>query len=823
MRQGLFLLGLGLVTGAVLGLEVLDTRLLSVLTWYSLAFFVIAMGLCGLTAGALGVYLGEPLSSDDAIARALSRAARQFALAVPVSYVALLILPLRTEPVATTVVLFLVFSGALALPFYPAGKAIAIAVTRTRFPVGRVYAVDLAGAALGAPLAPLALRFMDGGSAILLVSAVAALGAFLFARAGNNAQETRRGALVLGLALALFAGNALTDHGLRPLWVKERAEVYAIMDAELWNSHSRVEVFRPSRETAMMWGLGSRCTAPIVTERVLVIDGHAATPLYHAGESLESLRFLECDVSDVGNLLRPGGSAAIIGVGGSRDIQAALLAGHAPVVGIELNDRLLEVLNGPMGEPTLVAHRPDVRLVHDDARSYLSRTHERFHVVQASLIDTWAATGAGAHALGENGLYTLEAWRTFLARVEPGGIFTVTRWATVETSRMMALAVAALLDSGVRTPRDHIALVSGGLATTLVVGKDPLTLADAARLRQIAEDKGFAVVVAPGEHVGAERLERLLSAQTLADVDRATLTDDLDFRPSTDDQPFFFNVVRLRSLFHRLPDVTEGTMIGNLIATRMLGLTLFASLVFVLGSIVWPLYRRRRTAQVRLVQALRAARDTGQIRRRGTKEVNFPTPLQPEKRRVPAVLVAAFFYFCLIGIGFMMIEIALLERLSLVLGHPLYALTVVLAALVASAGLGSLFSDALPFSRAPYCYVFPPLIVCVVVAFALKWPVLAPEIITYATPVRLAWAAAVTAAVGFPLGIAFPAGLSLVKRAYSDETPWLWGLNGAGSVVASSLAIIIALTHGLTVLTLVGAACYALLLPAIYVMVRGTT
>jgi predicted membrane-bound spermidine synthase len=792
VRQGLFLLGLGLVTGATLGLEVLDTRLLSVLTWYSLAFFVIAMGLCGLTAGALRVYLGGGLSSDEEIARALSRAAREFALAVPVSYVALLILPLRTEPVATTVILFLVFSAALALPFYPAGKAIAIAVTRTRFPVGRVYAVDLAGAAIGAPLAPLALSVMDGGSAILLLGAVAALGAVLFARAGRDTRETRHGAFALAFLLALFAGNRATDHGLRPLWVKERAETYAIMDAELWNSHSRIEVFRPSTEPAMMWGLGSRCQAPVVTERVLVIDGHAATPLYHAGESLESLRFIECDVSDVGNLLKPGGSAAVIGVGGSRDIQAALLAGHAPVVGIELNDRLLEILNGPMGEPTLVAHHPDVRLIHDDARSYLSRTHLEFHVVQASLIDTWAATGAGAHALGENGLYTLEAWRTFLSRVEPGGIFTVTRWATVETSRMIALAVAALLDAGAPSPRDHIALVSGGLATTLVVGRDPLTPADTARLRQIAVDKGFVVVVAPGEHVRAERLERLLSAKSPSDIDRATLTDDLDFRPSTDDRPFFFNVVRLRSLFHALPDVTAGTLVGNLIATRMLGLTLFASLVFVLGSIVWPLYRRRRRQRT----------------------------LRQDRQKIQPSLVAAFVYFCLIGIGFMLVEIALLERLSLVLGHPLYALTVVLSALVASAGLGSLLSDALPFSRAPYCFVYPLLIVGVVTVFALWWPALAPRVIVADTPVRIAWATAVTAGVGLPLGIAFPTGLSLVKRAHADETPWLWGLNGAGSVVASSLAILIALTQGLTVLTLVGAACYALLLPAIFVMVE---
>jgi spermidine synthase len=785
VRQGLFLVGLGLVTSATLGLEVLDTRLLSVLTWYSLAFFVIAMGLCGLTAGALRVYIDGGLSEDDEICRALSLASRQFALAVPVSYVLLLILPLRTEPVATTVVLFLVFSLALALPFYPAGKAIAISVTRSRFPIGRVYAVDLAGAALGCPLAPLLLRVMDAGSAILLFSAVAALGAIAFSRAGNEPRGTRHGALAFLFLVALFLANRATDHGLRPLWVKERAETYAIMDEELWNSHSRVEVFHPSTEPAMMWGLGSRCQAPTVTERVLVIDGHAATPLYHASENLESLRFLECDVSDVANLLRPGGSAAIIGVGGSRDIQAALLAGHSRVVGIELNDRMLEILKGPMGEPTLVPHRPEVELIHDDARSYLSRTNERFRVVQASLIDTWAATGAGAHALAENGLYTLEAWRAFLSRVEPGGVFTVTRWATVETSRMIALGVAALMDRGAPHPRDHIALVSGGLATTLLVGRDPFTAADTARLREIAFDKGFVVVVAPGEHVGAEQLERVLSATSPEELDRFTLTADLDFRPSTDDRPFFFNVVRLRSLFRPLPDVTAGALPGNLAATRMLGLTLFASVVFVFGSIVWPLSRRAR-----------------------------------QRDALGAPLVAAFIYFCLIGVGFMLLEIALLERLSLVLGQPLYALTVVLSTLVASAGVGSLLSDALPFSRTPYCFAYPVLIFGITLLFALSWPGLAQKILLADTPVRIAWAAGVTAIVGLPLGVAFPVGLSLVRRAHAAETPWLWGLNGAGSVVASSLAILIALTHGITVLTLVGAACYLALLPAIFVMVR---
>ena len=786
MRQAPFLLGLGLVAGSTLALEVVDTRLLSVLTWYSLAFFVIAMGLCGLTAGAVHVYLYRERFTGDRLPAELSRAALRFALAAPLSYALLLLLPLRTEPVATTVVLFVAFSLALALPFYPAGIAIAAAVTRSELPVGRVYAVDLAGAALGAALAPFFFYLGDAGTCVFVLSALGAMGAAAFARAGNDSKGARRALIVTGLLLGGALLNGATRYGLRPLWVKERAELYASIEQELWNSHARVEVFRPSREPALFWGLGSRCQAPIVTQRMLVIDGHAATPLYHAEAGLDSLRFLECDVTNVANLLRPGGPAAIIGVGGSRDIQSSLLAGHAPVVGIELNQRLLDVLTGPMGKPTLVTERPEVRLVHDDARSYLSRSRETFRVVQASLIDTWAATGAGAHALGENGLYTLEAWRAFLARLEPGGVFTVSRWSTVETSRMIALAVAALLDRGVAEPRRHLALVNAGLVTTLLVGRDPFGEEDAARLNAIAAEKGFFVTLLPGAHVPAEKLEQVLAARTRAELDDVALLPELDFRPATDDRPFFFNVMRPSAFFRPLPAVTEGTIAGNLLATRTLWLTVLASFVLAGVFIVWPLATR--------------ARPSG---------------------RADRALYSALAYFGLIGVGFMCVEIALLQRLSLVLGHPLYGLVVVLSSLVAATGAGSLVSDRLPLSRAPFCYVYPLFIAAVLGAFALVWPRVAPVVIAAETPSRIAFAVLASALVGAPLGVAFPTGMRLVSAAHGEETPWLWGLNGVGSVIASSLAVLVALSSGLTALTLLGAACYVALVPVIAVMVGG--
>lgn len=767
----------------MLALEVLDTRLLSVLTWYSLAFLVIAMGLFGLTAGAVYVYLRPERYEPERLARSLATDARRLALAIPISYVLLLLIPLRAEPVATTVVLFLAFSAAIALPFAAAGTIVAAALTRSPLPVGRVYAVDLAGAALGAPLVPLMLRVTDGGSAILALGGLAGLASVAFAIAGNDGAQAKRGALLSAAVLALALGNSMTQSGLTPLWVKGRAEDRSNVELELWNSFSRVQVLKSAHVPAALWGGGTRCLPPIVHQRGIEIDGHASTPLYLVDGDLNKLAFLDCDVTNVVHRIRPRGSIAIVGVGGSRDIQAAILAGHAPIVGIELNDRVIEVLKGPLGQGTGIPDRPDVKLVIDEARSFFERHPTRFGVIQASLIDTWAATGAGAHALGENSLYTVEAFRLFLERLEPGGVLTVSRWSTVETARLMALSVAALLEHGATEPNRHLMLLSAGAVSTVLVGVDPFSPDDVAAVRAHAEERGFALVLAPDQPPTADRLARVIAAKTRSEVERATLLPALDFRPPTDDRPFFFNVIRPSAIWSKPPDVTRGTIEGNLLATRTLGLALLASLVLSLVAIALPLARR--------------ARPSG---------------------HVDTSLWAALAYFAAIGVGFMLAEIALLMRLSLVLGNPAYSLMVVLASLVGAAGAGAWISDRLPLARRPWCFVFPIVLALVLIALAKLWPEAA--LARASAGGRIAFAAGVCGALGLFLGVAFPAGLRMARRAHAEETPWLWGINGIGSVLASSAAILIALRFGLSALLLVAAGFYLVLVPAALILSR---
>ncbi|HMR04382.1 MAG TPA: hypothetical protein PKA88_01370 [Polyangiaceae bacterium] len=784
LNQASFLLALAITTGAMLALEVLDTRVLSVLTWYSLGFLVIGMGLFGLTAGAVDVYLRPQRWAPEELGHSLAQDGVRFAVSIAASAMLLLVIPLRVELLLTTLVAFLAFAAAIALPFFFAGRIVAAALTRTRFPPGRVYAADLVGAALGAPLVVALLGFLDGTSACIFVGGVAALGAALFAHAARDTNARRRALIAAGM-LGLFAvGNGATDRGLRPLWIKGRAESRDHIELELWNSHSRVQLLRRAMLPAAMWGAGGRCKPPTILQQGMEIDGHAATPIYLVGNNLEALRFLECDVTHAAHQLRKGGEVAIIGVGGSRDVQAALLAGHTRIVGIELNGRLLEILDGPLGAETGIRGRKEVTLVHDEARSYLTRNSDHYDLIQASLIDTWAATGAGAHALSENGLYTVEAIQLFLDRLKPGGLLSISRWASVETARLTSVVHAALLSRGVEHPRDHMAVLAAGPVANLIVGRDPLTAQDLAALGQLAQEKGFLPVVVPGHAALVPRIEGLLSATSREELDRRALEPKLDFRPSTDERPFFFNVVRLGAVLSPPTEDTQGSIEGNLVATQALAASLLTSFILVVLAVVLPLARRKRAAKI-----------------------------QSRKR-----LIAALVYFSSIGVGFMLAEIALLMKLSLVLGHPSFSLMVVLSSLVAAAGLGSLASDRLPLDRRPWVYVFPAGIALLLAALALGWPSLSGQFVAASTAARVSFAVGVSALLGACLGVAFPVGLRLTRPDLDAQTPWFWGMNGVGSVVASGGAVALALGTGLTVLLYIAAGFYLILLPCAAVL-----
>ena len=419
----------------------------------------------------------------------------------------------------------------------------------------------------------------------------------------------------------------------------------------------------------------------------------------------------------------------------------------------------------------------------DDARSWFSATNEHFDLIQMSMIDTWAATGAGAFSLSENGLYTLEGWRAFIGRLNDRGMFTVSRWYNPgdvnESGRMIVLALATMMDAGVAAPRRHVFVARASRVATLVLSKSPFTDAQLRLLRDETARLGFTVLVDPETAPESQVLQAIVRAKNLADLDRAASTELLDLTVSTDNRPFFFNQL----LFWRIPDALRkshelggGVAGGNLIASVTLCLILLIAQVAVIYTIIIPLRGASVTSSRKLITD-------------GTV------------------------YFSLIGLGFMFAEISMLQYFSVFLGHPIYALGVCLFSLILSSGLGSLASGHFPIATMSRVVVWGSLIGVSLLTAQWGLPLLFEATTALELPVRIAISLAVVMPLGFLMGFAFPTGMSLVERVDRDPTPWFWGINGATGVLASVLAVMISMAFGINVTMALAGCCYLALIP----------
>jgi spermidine synthase len=782
--RAVFYVGLFLATLATLALEILDTRLLSVVTWYHLSFFAVSTALFGMSAGSLRVYLGGERFAAERAPAELARAATFFALSIPLSHAVALAVPVPPELTATSVAALATLTAAIAVPFYLSGVLVALALTRIPAPSGRVYAVDLLGAALGSVLVLGLLAVTDISSAAIACGALAAVSAACFQRFAGHAYGARvAAALAFFLVMAALANARAPERGLRVAFYKTGTVPRSGIIDERWTIHGQVTVRRAAEGQPQYWGAGIGTDGYRVNRTPLLIDGAAATMMTRwQGGSREALAWVAHDVTSLAFHLRPGGEVAVIGVGGGRDLLTAIWAGSRQVTGIEVNRAFLDLLQGRFRGYAGIADRPEVRLVHDEARSWLTRTGERFDVIQMSLIDTWAATGAGAFTLSENGLYTVEAWKVFLDALKPNGLLAVSRWhapgKVSETSRLLSLAAASLLERGVADPSAHLALVSAGTVAILLASPSPLASADVARLRAVGEAFGFRVLLAPGAPAADSVMQRIVTSPTRETLERAVADEAFDYSPPTDRRPYFFNLLRPASFLRglALPAGVQSVTAGNIQATSTLVVLWILSALLVGLVIFAPLAR-----------------------------AGLPIQGRHGFRNAAA-------YFALIGVGFMLVQIPLVQRFSVYLGHPTYAVSVVLFSMILAAGAGSLASDLVPIERRRGWLLALPLAIAVLlVGVALSLQSLIDATIARGLVVRCATAVAVVAIPAFLMGTCLPYGLRLVRRQGEAALPWMWGINGACSVLAAVSAIGLSMTWGIDANLGIAASCYAAL------------
>lgn len=779
---GVLFLGAALMTT-----EVVMTRIFSVVIWYHFAFFAISVALFG--AGAAGVVV-HALGSSLTPARAASHVAWSSAAFVASVVVTDLVLTrlvpgwfaaLFSHPSGAALVHVLLLFLTSAAPFFTGGYAVSLVMTRAPRRIDALYSADLVGSAAGAALSVPFLSLLGGPGALVAAAALGAVSTLAFSRAAGERRAAGSSWLAVAFGAALLATAQLDSVSAKGFDLRQKRPEF-----DRWNAFSRVTVFGDAPFRG--WGTSPSYRGPLPEQKAVFIDMAAFTPLARFDGDPRSAAHTLFDLSAFPYRVHPRlEQVCVIGAGGGKDVLAALAAGARGVTAAEINPL---VVNGVVGGAFRefsgdLYRRPEVRVHVEDGRSLVRSIDGRFDVVLISMVDTSAASTAGAFALTENSLYTVEAFGDFLDRLAPGGILSVSTVSLprlVLGARLVSVARAALERRGA-SPAKSIAVIqtpwlggAAGVMHNLLVAPDGFSEEVARRIAASAKELGFTPSYFPGQLDAVSSGEGKWIRRIATEPDPQVLMQELaalpfDASPSTDDRPFFFYQDRIASFVPSLLRAGEGHSLGE--GLTVLSKVLVVTVLLVAACLLVPAWITRRRAR--------------------------------ERGRPAAWDVA---YVTCLGLGFLFVEIAFIQRISLYLGQPTYTLAVVLSVLLLTSGAGARLLPRRIARRRRGLTAFLALATAVLaLAGVCVRPAL--EAVLGAPPlVRALVSAAVVAPVGFVLGAPFPAGVGAVAGEAPDRVAWLWAVNSATSVLGSVLATFISLHAGIGMTFLAGLLAY---------------
>jgi len=794
------LAGVALISATLLMTELALTRIFSVIMYYHFAFLAISIALFGISASGVFAYVARRWLGRRPAPALLAAESLLYAVATVVALFFLVRLRVGLQYSPRNLALMLTIYGLAAAPFFAGGLVVTTAISRFADRINVVYAADLIGAACGClALIPLLNRL--GAPGVVFAAAIlAAIAAVLFADAAARARTAAVGAAIV---LVPLAGHLSGAASFDVVDTKGHSSDRVLFSK--WNSFSRVGVYE---RTHGDWSLSPAYTGPLPDTRYMDIDSAASTPILKLDPDLSNVQYLKYELTalayhlvsrdsglGIGDSLgfgngtnptnpqsqipNPGFTALVIGPGGGRDLASALVFGASRIDGVEINPIIADdVMRGQFHDFSGgVYTNPRVRIAVDDGRSFVRRSADRYDVIQASLVDTWAATAAGAYTLTENTLYTSDAFGDYLDHLTDKGVLTITRW-VFDGVRLISLAQAACEARG-WSAADRIAVVRYDRVATFLLKRSPFTADEVARLRDVAARLKFEVLYAPGAAGNDPPPEQWVDGTSTADYAQLARSADReafyraygnDIRPTTDDRPFYFHTTKLQNQF----SVAFGrTMLfGNGLSAliTLLGISVAVVIVFVIGPL--------------------AIVDRGAVHAPGW--------------------LAWLVYFGALGAGFMLIEVSVLQRFVLLLGHPVYSLTVTLFSLLLGTGIGAALSRRIDDGslRRNGSVALISVVALAIVLMAGSQPIV-DWAIPFSRATRIAIAVALLVPAGVLLGVPMPTGLRLLVARSPQMVAWAWGMNGALSVLGATLAIFIAMNWGFRMTLLSAALVYA--------------
>lgn len=782
-RLGIGLAGIALAT---LAFEALLLRVFSLAQWYHFAFMVVSIALLGY--GASGTLLAlRPGLVGAGVERWLGRLAWAFTLSILAAYLFVNLLPFDSYRIAwdrRQAFLLVGHYVALAVPFLASGLAMGLLLTRYPGQAGTLYGANLVGSALGCLLVPLLLPHLGAGGTLVAICLVGWCAAAVLASRPTPWETGAWAASGLGL-LALLATH--------PAWLEVRLSPYkglsqALLHPEAevvysrWNAYSRVDVvagigFRSAP------GLSAAFRGVPPAQWSLFVDGDARSPVMGAGGSAEdpaaweALRHLPTALPF---RLRPGARALVVEPRGGLDVLVALGEGAGGITAVEGNPLVVQAVAHVLaGSPHNPYAHPRVQVVLREGRPFLQDTGEIYNVILFSLADPFRPLTSGAYSLSEHYLYTVEAAQAAYEHLGPGGLLVLHRWLQwppSESVRAGALLLEAMERAGEPAPAQSLAVLRTWSTALLMARRGAWTAEELAALRHFAREEQYDLVylpdIAPDEVNRFSQYDEPAYYQAFQALvhggDRAAFYRQatFDVRPPTDDRPFFFHFFRWK----QTPDVLRNLGrtwqpfggSGYFVLVALLALALLAAGAFIL-----------------LPMAV-----GGRVVRRGRAAVTL--------------------YFGALGLGYLLVEIPLIQQFILFLDQPIYAFVAVLFSLLLFSGMGSLWGGKMPRGAGLWVLagaaVAAPPVLRLVFATTLGWPLAA----------RALLGCALLAPLGFLMGMPFPWGIAALEGRPPGTIPWAWAINGSTSVVASVLASMVAVSWGFRWVLWAGAACYAL-------------
>ena len=766
VNRRLLFAGIFLIALSGLVLEVSITRIFSAAIWYHFAFVAVSVALVGLGASGLVVQYHVKKLKGKWAENLTILSAWGITIFIPITLFVMHVLASQVMYLPLFMILF-------SVPFFLVGIIISAAFNAFASVAGRLYAADLIGASAGALLVVLFLVLTGGEGATLIVGLIAAIGAIIFSRIAKNTKKIVVSLMFVAFAMSLIFLNYATQifaiptdptaQKDLPIYLREHPGS-KIVKTE-WNSFSRIDVVEG--------GTGGEGLVAKV-----FIDGGAGTNIISWDGNIESRQELSNWMQYLPFKMMQEPKVLVIGSGGGRDVVASLVSGSKDVTSVEINPIIYETVKSYGDRAGNLYSHEFVKSYVDEGRSFITRSSDKYDIIYVPFVDTWASVSSGGLSVSENFLYTLEGFQQYYDHLTDRGKIVTVRW-LIDAPRFVSTYAKLLEQNGI--PRDqlyrHLIMVTSDSytqdpsVTMVIFSKAPFTDDEIRFLSQSFSQYDYKPILIPGQ-VMREPYSALLNGEI--NLDQFYDMFKTKVYPVTDDNPYFLSFEK------PLPSAVEVLLYGSI------GIVA----IFLLVPFSWI----RRGTGIAV----------------GGEGGGGQTEISSEKTdlRIGTVIP----YFAALGVGFILIELALLQKLILLMGNPTMTFALLLFTLLLSSGSGSLLSSRIAKNTMRNLVFVIGGIAGIGALYIFFLPSMIYSTIAEPIEVKAAVSIAILAPIGFLMGMPLPTGMRLLKVHRPDYIPWMWAINGAFSVLGAVLAIALGIMYGSSLAMVLGISIYLIAL-----------